>query len=139
MQSAYLPAQELSIHRHCMQQLIHQSLIFDQENCHGFLIGSGQLIRSNSRTAQSVDPAALLGVYLRSNEQGKIAPARPSSLQQQFIKATGREPDCYMVLQCGNKGRTDALLFSDIELSQPLELEMLEDGVCTPSLAKARV
>ncbi len=133
MQTATAPTQELSIHRHCMQQLIHESLIFDQANCHGFLSGSGVLIESSSRTAQTTDLSSLMGIYLRTDEQGRVDHKQSALLQQQFANVTARQPDFYLILQCGHKGRTDALLFSDVELSHPLELDMLEDGDLYPA------
>jgi len=133
MQIATAPTQELSIHRHCIQQLIHESLIFDQSNCHGFLSGSGVLIESSNRTTQPADPSSLMGVYQKTDEHGLVDHKQTAWLQQQFAKTTARQPDFYLILQCGHKGRTDALLFSDIELNHPLELDMLEDSDLYPT------
>jgi len=131
MQIATALAQPLSIHRHCMQQLIHESLVFDQANCQGFLAGSGTLIESNSRSATAAK-TSLIGVYLKTDAQGEADHRQAALLQQQFVKATGREPSFYLLLECSHKGRTEAWPFADAALTQALDLDMLEDGDLYP-------
>ncbi|OIO73493.1 MAG: hypothetical protein AUJ57_04250 [Zetaproteobacteria bacterium CG1_02_53_45] len=114
-----------------MQQLIHESLIFDQANCRGFLTGSGRLIESNRRSATAADDS-YMGVYLKTDSQGVADRRQATLLQQLFVKATGREPSFYLLLECSHKGRTEAWPFADAALTQALDLDMLEDGDLYP-------
>lgn len=135
MQSSKLPAHNISIYRHCMQQLIHQALLLEQADCRGFLAGSGHTIQATvaeADRARTIAPSTLQGIYHSTDDQGQSDLEAVALLQRRFTALTGRFPDYYMVLQCAHKGRMDALLFSDRELTRPLELEMQEDGDLYP-------
>jgi len=138
MPASHPSAQNSSIYRHCMQQLIQQALLMEQTACHGFLAGSGNIIKETvTQTAADINSSTLRGIYQCTDQQGHVDHKLTALLQQQFSQLTNRAPDYYMLLQCSHKGRVDALLFADNDFKQPLELDMQEDGDLYPVLASS--
>lgn len=118
-----------------MQQLIHDALLHEQSGCDGFLAGSGFMIESaitGSASEADIASLGLKGIYQATDTRGQLDRAKSVILQRRFECLTGSTPDYFMLLQCGNKGRVDALLFADADQQQPLELDMQEDGDLYP-------
>jgi len=140
---------EISIHRHCMQQLLHDAISCSviekekQDYCQGLLAGGGNMIKKNldvtGNTRLSQDASAdffanasdngpITGVYLSTNATCIFKPDRFRGLIDLVQKHHGQSPDFYLLLELSHKGRVDALLFADAALTTPMTLNMQEDG-----------
>jgi len=141
-QSKTLPATHnpaVFILRHCMQQLLHEAINHVQKNCHGTLLGNGNIVTNNqsvtSTLFRSPDPEALtdaknhpIGVYLSTNTDGEITPEGIEFMrkaQQQYCQNA-----CfyYLILHVNHKGRIDAYIYTDIELQSSITLVMQEQA-----------
>ncbi len=124
------------IHRHALQTLIHEFQIQQTAPTGGFLFGSNSHIQG-SITADKYDneytPEMLCGIYQHSDRDGNIREEDRYQLNEQFQTLRGSSPLYYMILQHGEKGRIDVLVFSGNSCRNPIELVMLEDDELDPS------
>jgi len=137
---------EISIRRHCMQQLLHDAiscLSTEQDYCQGLLAGGGNMIKKNLAVTQNSfsgshsgvnffsrapDNDAIFGIYFSANGANPVSPERIQGLIDLVLEGYGHPPDCYLLLELGHKGRVDARLFSDAALTVTMPLNMQEDG-----------
>ena len=144
---------QLSISRHCMQELLHSAVVADNKPCLGLLAGRGNLIESSfpataliqgeqasaeisKRFYQSQLDAkgmALMGVFQTADLEGNTDPEQTTLLRSLYEQLGGRQPRCYMVLELSHAGRLDAQAYTDPELQDDLPLELLEDGNLYPA------
>jgi len=83
---------------------------------------------SASFFANTSGNGAITGIYLSTSTACAINPDRVRSLIDLVQKHHGQAPDFYLLLELSHKGRVDARLFTDAELTMPMTLNMQEDG-----------
>jgi len=145
----YSDTQEVFIHRHCMQQLLHDAiscLSSEQDDCQGLLAGGGNMIKKNlavtkkpslsqqayaSFCADFADNEAKVGVYFSTRIAYTSSPERLNNLIDAVQTHYGHRPDYYLRLELSHKGRADARLFADAECTRSITLNMQEDGDST--------
>jgi len=135
---------EIFIQRHCMQKMLHQALISDPKPCFGLLAGGENMIETalpvtnfvnndgDNLTHPAGNEQSIRAVYLSSSPGHLPDQALISDLSRLCEARLGAAPDYFLLLDLGQQGRMDALLFSDHSLSQPATLNMLEDGDLYP-------
>ncbi len=143
MQNTYPPLQTLSIQRHCMQELLHDAISGRQPCCQGLLAGGGNMIEKRlavTETSHNADhsiadflgPHPFAGIYISTGEACDADSERIRKLTELVQKIHAQPPACYLLLELGHKGRVDARLFADAELSIPIPLDLQEDGDLYP-------
>ncbi|MBL4775843.1 MAG: hypothetical protein JKY87_07315 [Mariprofundus sp.] len=137
MPTFHQPEQEVFIHRHCMQQLLHEAINHKQNKCHGLLTGSGNVITNRlsvtnkplsaiTFSQQYNEKEVIIGTYLATKQRHKKA--IEDTLKQLTLKSkqTHNTPFYYLILYLDHKGRIDAHLYADPELNNPITLNMRE-------------
>ncbi len=71
---------------------------------------------------------AICGIYCSIIAPDVIDHDRIRSLSKLVQQHYGHQPDCYLLIELGHKGRVDARLFTDEALTSPMPLNMQEDG-----------
>lgn len=128
----------ISIHRHCMQRLLHEAMGSAPKPCGGLLIGSNSIIESAlpaiGTSSHDMDTATipLIGIYLSVNLGQQPDQTVMEELSALHEAKSGRCPEHILLLDLSQQGRIDATLFSDMALAYPQSLEMLEDGALYP-------
>jgi len=146
MQPAQSDKHEISIQRHCMQQLLHDAistLSHEQDCCQGLLAGRNMIEKSLSVTScahpdegrikrfSTAQP--LIGIYLVTDAASQIDHGKVHALVELAKRYDGHAPGCYLLLELGHKGRVDARLFSDAEFTAAIPLNLKEDGNLYPA------
>lgn len=128
-----------------MQELLHHALATPQT--FGLLAGNGNMIEiiypltSNMLEIAGSDYKKieleqaeldtglikLMGVYLATDQDGKINAGQKHQLSSYFKKHSGKTACCHLLLELGTEGRLDALMFADAEHNTPIPLDMQED------------
>jgi len=128
---------EIFIHRHCMQQLLHEAISNGKKPCGGLLTGSGNIVTncfsvtqklampscptSNIKTAGS-----LCGVYIATDNNGAVNQTQLTTLQHRCQQLQNKSPDYYLILCLDHKGRIDAFMYSDATCETAITLNMQE-------------
>jgi len=144
MQNNHLPTQQLSIRRHCVQQLLHDAISGGQNYCQGLLAGDGNMIENHlavTKTSHSGDPSIadffnlhpFFGIYISTDETCASDFSRIHHLVEMAQKYHNTPPLCYLLLELSHKGRVDARLFTDAEFKTPIALDLQEDGDLYPA------
>jgi len=79
-----------------------------------------------------LDPHPFVGIYISTREACDADSDRIRKLTELVQKFHAQPPACYLLLELGHKGRVDARLFADAELSMPIPLDLQEDGDLYP-------
>jgi len=144
MQTGPSSRQEIAIHRHCMQALLHAAAdaISDRCNtCQG-LLRTGNAIEKYlpvtkiesavSSLAGFCEQKSRLGIYLLVRHPSDLR--RVQQLSELVHLHSGGSPVCYLILESTEKGRLEARLFADEACSAPLTLTLQEDGGLYPAV-----
>ncbi|NWF37300.1 hypothetical protein [Mariprofundus sp. KV] len=127
-----------------MQQLLHQALVSDPKPCCGLLAGGENMIESalpvtnfvtndgDKLTHLTGSQTQTRGIYLSSGPDSEPDLQLIAELSSLCQSRLGAAPDYYLLLDLGHQGRMDALLFSDLALTQPQPLNMLEESDLYP-------
>jgi len=133
------PTHEMFIHRHCMQKLIHEAITHEKNQCHGLLIGIGNVITNSHSVTDKLFPTTisslannkkemLLGAYLVSKQRHGTGIKNIVQSLALKPKNTQEGPYFYLILYLDHKGRVDAQLYADPELNSPITLNMQENN-----------
>ena len=141
-----MPSSEtLLISRHCMQELLRNAVVAENEPFLGLLAGQGNFIDLSvplrtvggqpNRAQLEARGVTLMGVFQRAGLEGRTDRQQTAFIRDCFEQASGRQPGCYLVLELSHAGRLDAQAFADSELTHPITLEMQEDSSLYPARA----
>jgi len=72
---------------------------------------------------------AICGIYFSTIASSVIDHEQIRSLCNLVQQHFGHPPDCYLLLELSHKGRVDARLFADADLTESITLNMQEDGI----------
>jgi len=136
---------ELYIHRHVLQAVMHDALAGPgflndkQASCQGLLFGGDNMLmkalpvtqktyRTGDSAIQIPDHATLFGIYIAASSLAVVDQAAVRALAGMLERVTAHAPRCYLLLELGHQGRVDVSLFADAACSQPIPLQLCEDG-----------
>jgi len=130
--------QEVFIHRHCVQHLIHEAIASPQKTCTGLLTGGGNIITNNipvtdklcygnDYVAKSLQRDTILGHYFVTNKRDTSVLLAITEMQTMVQSRDQQNPLYYLIIYMDHDGRVDALMYADPALSTPVTLNMKED------------
>jgi len=130
--------QEVFIHRHCMQRMLHEAISNSQKTCHGLLTGGGNIITNNIHVTDKLFPSndpvakalqndAITGHYFTTNKRDNSIHKAIAEMQSLAQYIGQQNPLYYLIIYLDHDGRVDALMYADPALSIPVTLNMKED------------